>query len=464
MTAERRRLLDKHLDTWTRNLQLDDVIVFLLANSVFNDHIVDVIKSESTATMQRYQFIRQLKMRGNTAFDLFYQSLINTNQRFLAHLMESELSSEEKNKFDRPFLEFPPEHSYQPPGYTVFRGMDMHAGSDELKSSLNSNSSADENHQNIVCRSPTAAAIQRNCSYYKSYECMRMREPAGILHNLKVDFLDAPVDFSNYNADLTYPNFTSPRGMALILNNRYFLGMPERIGTDIDEINLDNLFQQLNYKVSVYRNLCAKEMLIAMRDFSKRPEHKDLDSCVVCVLTHGEHGELYGTDDVAVSVIEFVSCLNARNCPALAQKPKLFFLQACRGQQYDRGFGNEFDKPDGYFDRWFTCATPQSQNSLPVDQKTKSPIEADILVSYATTPGYVSWRNSMRGSWFIQSICEVFAKYAKSTDILSMLTLVNKQVADAFESSCGSFKQIPDHSSRLRRAFYFFPGTAKPFL
>lgn len=75
-------------------------------------------------------------------------------------------------------------------------------------------------------------------------------------------------------------------------------------------------------------------MLIAIRDFSKRPEHKYLDSCVVCVLTHGEHGELYGTDDTSISVLEFVSCLNARNCQALAHKPKLFFLQACRGREF----------------------------------------------------------------------------------------------------------------------------------
>ncbi|CAG9540609.1 unnamed protein product [Cercopithifilaria johnstoni] len=434
MTAERRRLLDKHLDTWTRSLQLDDVMVFLLANSVFNEHIVDIIKSESTPTMQRYQFIRQLKMRGNTAFSLFYQSLLKTNQRYLANLMESGLSSEDKDKFG------------QEAGY---------------RSVLNSNPTTGENYKSTICHSPTAAAIQRNCSYYRSYEFVKMREPAGILHNLVVDFVDTPAALSSFDADLMYPNFSSPRGMALIINNRYFLDMPERIGTDVDEINLNNLFWQLNYIVSVCRNLCAKEMLIAIRDFSKLAEHKHLDSCIVCVLTHGEHGELYGTDDVAISVLEFVSCLNARNCPALAHKPKLFFLQACRGQQYDRGFDAVFDGPDGYFDRWFTRTTPQPNNSLPVEQKTKSPIEADILVSYATTPGYVSWRNSMKGSWFVQSICEVFAKYAKSTDILSMLTLVNKQVADAFESSSGSFKQIPDHSSRLRKAFYFFPGTTK---
>ena len=54
----------------------------------------------------------------------------------------------------------------------------------------------------------------------------------------------------------------------------------------------------------------------------------------------------------------------------------------------------------------------------------RSPIEADFLVAYATVPGYVSWRNSARGSWFIQSICEIFAKFAKSADVLDMLTMV----------------------------------------
>lgn len=53
MTAERRRLLDKHLDTWTRSLQLDDVMIFLLANGVFNEHIVDIIK----VTITHYIYI-----------------------------------------------------------------------------------------------------------------------------------------------------------------------------------------------------------------------------------------------------------------------------------------------------------------------------------------------------------------------------------------------------------------------
>lgn len=44
MSAERRRLLDSHLETWTKSLHLEDVLIFLHANSVFNEHIIDIIK------------------------------------------------------------------------------------------------------------------------------------------------------------------------------------------------------------------------------------------------------------------------------------------------------------------------------------------------------------------------------------------------------------------------------------
>lgn len=459
MSVERRRLLDKNMEIWTQSLELDDIIFPLYARNVLNENVIDIIKNEPTVALQRYQFIKQLKMRGNTAFCHFYHSLLSTNQKHLAHLLESALSNEDMEKFG-----FQAGHSYHLHSCMTLREVDENAANSEQRSTiLPGNSCSGENYKKPVCLSPTQAALEKNREYYKSFEIIKTREPAGILHDLLVDYVDALTDFSSFNADLVYPNFTSPRGLALIINNRYFTSMPERIGTDVDEINLNNLLGQLHYKVSVYRNLNAKEMLITIQNFAKLSDHKYVDSCVVCVLTHGEQGELFGVDEFAISVLEFVSCLNARNCPALAHKPKLFFLQACRGQQYDHGFGDDYDKTDGYLDRWLARVTSKSQSNSFSEQRTKSPIEADILISYATTPGYVSWRNSLKGSWFIQSICEVFAKYAKSTDVLSMLTLVNKQVADAFESSTGSYKQIPDHSSRLRKAFYFFPGATKSF-
>ena len=91
-------------------------------------------------------------------------------------------------------------------------------------------------------------------------------------------------------------------------------------------------------------------------------------------------------------------------------------------------------------------------------QSVNEPTEVDVLIAYPTTPYYVSWRNSSSGSWFVQSLCEVFSKWAKKEDILSMLTRVNNLVAKR-ETNCPKrFKQTPEQVNRLRKKFYFFPG------
>lgn len=54
----------------------------------------------------------------------------------------------------------------------------------------------------------------------------------------------------------------------------------------------------------------------------------------------------------------------------------------------------------------------------------REPTDADMLIAYATTPNNVSWRNTLNGTWFIQSICQIFSKYAREEDIITMLTRV----------------------------------------
>ena len=56
-------------------------------------------------------------------------------------------------------------------------------------------------------------------------------------------------------------------------------------------------------------------------------------------------------------------------------------------------------------------------------------------MAYSVVPGYFSWRNSIRGSWFIQALCECLDKYGRSMDLLRLMTRVNKKVALDFESN-----------------------------
>ena len=89
------------------------------------------------------------------------------------------------------------------------------------------------------------------------------------------------------------------------------------------------------------------------------------------------------------------------------------------------------------------------------------PAEADFVYAYSTVPGYYSWRNSVNGSWFIQSLTKVFAENAEHMDILRMLTRVNAMVS-TYRSRTGdsysdSKRQVSSIVSMPRKEVYFFP-------
>ncbi len=60
-------------------------------------------------------------------------------------------------------------------------------------------------------------------------------------------------------------------------------------------------------------------------------KYKKSDSMIVVILTHGQRGSLYGTDGNAIEIEKLLSIMNAEYCKNFRGKPKLFFIQACRG-------------------------------------------------------------------------------------------------------------------------------------
>ena len=57
----------------------------------------------------------------------------------------------------------------------------------------------------------------------------------------------------------------------------------------------------------------------------------------------------------------------------------------------------------------------------------KIPNHADFLIYRSTPDGYVSWRNELKGSWFIQSFCQVSQK---ATTTLSLPLATGKTVTN----------------------------------
>eukprot|EP00794_Sanderia_malayensis_P015864 gene15864-17462_t len=243
-----------------------------------------------------------------------------------------------------------------------------------------------------------------------------------------------------------------PRGICLIINNHDFtkariagLNLNDREGSNIDERNLTEVFRWLGFHVETHENVTALELCNALIE-CKNSQH--YDCLVVCILTHGTQQNnldmVCGVDGKSVPLDYILSLFNGENCSALAGKPKLFFLQCCRGLKEDVipiatvGGGNV--QHDG----------PSNTDSMPI-----APIQSDFFIGYSTPPGYKSFRNTEFGSWYISKLCEVFKDMAKDHDLMTMMTTVNREVSKFYtDNHC---KQVPNPSMTLTKQLYFIP-------
>lgn len=92
----------------------------------------------------------------------------------------------------------------------------------------------------------------------------------------------------------------------------------------------------------------------------------------------------------------------------------------------------------------------------------KVPIHSDFLIAHSTIAGFYSWRNTVQGSWFIQSLTRIVDDHALKRDLVTMLTMTSKRVAREYESSSSreefnNKKQTPFFYSTLTQKLFFDP-------
>ncbi|KAG8432688.1 hypothetical protein GDO86_017073 [Hymenochirus boettgeri] len=237
------------------------------------------------------------------------------------------------------------------------------------------------------------------------------------------------------------------RGYCLIINNSHFMTAKKREGTDKDANELQSVFLWLLFDVKIVKDQNSEEIYNLLEKFHSK-DHSDRDCFVCCILTHGESGTVLGVDDKVVPIREIMSYFTATKCKSLALKPKLFFIQACQGNQPQPASNIESDAK--------------------VPEETKPyveniPQDADFLLGMSTVDGYASYRDRNKGSWYIQALCKNLVEMVpRHEDILSILTKVNKDVSK-MEHSEGRKKQMPQPSYTLRKKL-IFPEPSIPFI
>ncbi len=261
------------------------------------------------------------------------------------------------------------------------------------------------------------------------------------------------------------------RGRALIFNWEHFSsssgkGLREGSGRDVQRL----LYSLSKLGFAVQEPL---EDLSTSKSYSKlleesRLDHSNFDALIIVLLSHGEKGDLICTTDGGTIRLEQITALfTADRCPTLAGKPKLFFIQACRGTRLDSGV-LVTDSPS----RTFGTSPEKSGSPFLL------PIQADFFLFFSTVAGHYAWRNTSTGSWFIQDLCFVLDSFVEggssengmdldlSPDLGTLATLVCQRVAFTRESvsddgKMDAKKQSPVVVSTLTRLLRFGPWRLK---
>lgn len=140
---------------------------------------------------------------------------------------------------------------------------------------------------------------------------------------------------------------------------------------------------------------------------------------MVCVLSHGQRGCFYGTDEEEVNLRDVTQPFTSSQAPTLAGKPKLFFIQACQGKKLQKGFVACYSRP--------TKEVDKAQSRLEADagavRGETLPDCADFLLGMATVEDHKAFRNTTTGSIYIQELCRQLRKSAERWRKVSSLPL-----------------------------------------
>ncbi|KAM9363001.1 uncharacterized protein ABDE67_012131 isoform 2-T2 [Symphorus nematophorus] len=253
------------------------------------------------------------------------------------------------------------------------------------------------------------------------------------------------------------------RGLAVIFNQKHFKDQEKpRSGTNVDRDSLEKRLKELNFEVKVYNDFNKKKVLNKIHEAAEA-DHSDADCFLLVFLSHGGNDEngknpYVSACDDKISIQDITSMFKGDKCKSLVGKPKIFILQACRG--------NKFDDPVS------ACSADDSEMDEVVEDTCAIetlPAGADFIMCYSTAEGYYSMRHSRYGSWYIQDLCELLP-YGKSIEFTDLLTLVARKVSMRSSGwiknmNANGKKQVPCFASMLTKKLYFRPkNTSRSFL
>jgi len=263
------------------------------------------------------------------------------------------------------------------------------------------------------------------------------------------------------------------KGRAVIVNISKFTGEEQsRQGSNRDAVNMMCSLESLGFKVEVFENLTSEQFYQLILHLSTDPKkvHSKVDVFAMVILSHGTqnregHDVIMSSDSEEIEFKYITSQFAGNIAKTLAGKPKLFFVQACRGDKTDAGREISHDSSDG---GPLTDGTGDTEGGGGVDEPDfffrtiTIPAEADIFVAYSTPPGYYSWRSPESGSYFMQLLAHRLYHngHQEGQDLHTIVTLVSHDMVRFLsnvpqDANMHKKKQVPWVSSTLTKKLKF---------
>ncbi|XP_066966411.1 uncharacterized protein [Macrobrachium rosenbergii] len=210
----------------------------------------------------------------------------------------------------------------------------------------------------------------------------------------------------SWNVETTYPPPTCyPHGLCIIINVKSFMkprvenenipSLGERHGSDIDKERLAGTFKLFGFHVMYLDNPDHEQIQRFFKNLRVSPKLAVVSCLAVCVMTHGdEYDQIFLHDRSCLSITDLRKLCFSQ---VLHDKPRLYFIQACRGE---RALQPIF---------------------LQQDVCTVAHAESNCLISAATVKGYSAVRSQTAGSWYITDLCQALQELGHLSPIKTVL-------------------------------------------
>ncbi|XP_070174292.1 uncharacterized protein [Littorina saxatilis] len=190
----------------------------------------------------------------------------------------------------------------------------------------------------------------------------------------------------------------------------------------------------MDFEVRYFENQTCEQMKTRIKSIQKE-DHSNYDCFVCCISSHGNKTGVCGADDYTVNISELQEYVFSTQCPSLAGKPKVFFVDACRGGEGQKG-------------HYLAQSGAPARGVVITDKR-------DFFLSFVTIPDNVAYCNpdSTKGSVYFYHLTRLLERYAKSKTLMHILHKLNEALT---EESQGNKLQTAEYQSTLAKELRFY--------